>query len=168
MIRISIDRLLARPLYEPQNGQPIPEPVLQPGMMVHYHSNGSLSEGIVEGVYFKNRSWKHSARYEYHISSSENLLNDSSIADFRWPEQGPKPEFVKGAEYYIDVERRGSAIKAVVQVQTSLKIGAEVILYGVDRNELYAVRRTTLEKMLKKQKTTTPDNPPTDLHKMAV
>ena len=168
MVKIGIDRLLARTLYEPQDGQPIPEPVLQPGMIVNYHNNGSISEGLVEGVYFRNRSWKHPAIYEYNVSGSENLLHDSSIVDSRWPEQGPKPEFVKGQEYTIDVERRDSAIKAVVQVQTSLKIGAEVILYGVDRNELYAVRKTTLEKMLKRQETTNPDNPTSDLHKIAV
>ena len=39
------------------------------------------------------------------------------------------PDFEKGQEYSIDVLFREHPIKAIVQVQTSLSKGADVILY---------------------------------------
>ena len=158
---------MGRPLYEPLDGRSVPQPILQPGMMARCTDNGSTKEGLVESVYFKS-SWRRPARYEYHISCCSSPLHDHSIIDSRWPEQGPRPEFVNGQEYYIDVELRGNGIRAIVQVQTSLNGRADVILYGADRNELYAVRKTTLEKMVKKQEALTSNNSSADLHKLAV
>ena len=153
---------LARLLYQPREGENMPKPVAQPGMIVDYGSG----QHVVERVRFKNRTWKrHAASYEYHVSDHEISLHESSIANSRWPDESARPDFVTGQECYIYVERGGKdAIKTVVQVQTSFSSGADVILYREDRNELYEIRKTTLEKMLEKQKDLNNTVHPAGLH----
>lgn len=158
VIKIAHSEGLARLLYKPREGESMPKPVAQPGMV---YGSGNR---VVEGVYFKNRTWKHAAYYWYHISGNDWLLHESLIVDPRWPDNATRPDFVEGMEYSIDVELIGRDIKAVVQVQTSFSRGAQVILYSENRNELYAVRKTTLEKMLEKQKARTHTDQLADLH----
>jgi uncharacterized protein Usg len=140
---------VATPFFALREDQIKPEALLQPGMNVTYSQNSSTRAGIVEEVHLRAPGYRHlTAKYEYSIGG--NHLHDHLVISSAWQESGARPEFLNSQEYFLYVERRGDdPIKATVQVQTSLKGGADVILYSADKKEFYRVRKTILQKMIK-------------------
>lgn len=143
---IEIRGLEGRVLYTPKEGETLHEPLLQPGMEVEYSIKGVTQRTLVDRVYF------HEGNFSYYPPGSKTpiAVDASSILDCRWHDNS-KPEFTNdGRVYDVSIFLRGE-VKARVLTQTSLEKAADVYLIDTASNEIYIIRKTTLQKLIKRK-----------------